>query len=490
MSTASGTSGTTRVMSVEAACALAGNVAAWCAATDLKTRAAMLDAIADAVDARLDDLVPVAMTESRLGEERLRGEVGRTTGQLRLMANVVRDGAFLGVVIDHGDPSLTPPRPDLRRMNIPLGPVAVFAASNFPFAFSTLGGDTASALAAGCPVVVKPNPGHPRLSDMIMAIAQDALGAAGAPDGVLTLVDEKLQTGIDLVNDERIEAVAFTGSQRGGLALAKIAAERPRPIPFFGELGSINPMFVTAEFLTGRHNELAAGFVGSFTLGAGQFCTKPGLLIAPRDQQLREALIDAVGGAPGQRMLTDGIRDMFLAGVDSRVGIDDVEVLHAGGFDESTDEVRPTLMAVSAKAVLSHPELLEECFGPMSLLVEYDDDTQMLAIADALPGLLAAGVHAHGSESVLTDLMPRLAGHAGRVLWGGWPTGVAVTWSMQHGGPFPATTRPESTSVGAAAVQRFVRPVTYQSVPDQWLPPAAREENPWAIVRRVDGVLG
>jgi len=478
-----------RITSVDVACNQAMGAAPWFAATDLPTRAGLLRAIADAVDASIDDLVPIAMEESRLGEERLRGEVGRTTGQLRLMANVVADGAFLGVVIDHADPSLTPPRPDLRRMNIPLGPVAVFAASNFPFAFSTLGGDTASALAAGCPVVVKPNPGHPRLSEAIMAIAQDALAGAGAPAGVLGLVDEQVQTGIDLVYDDRIEAVAFTGSQRGGLALARIAAEGPRPIPFFGELGSINPMFVTAAHLAGREKDIATGFVGSFTLGSGQFCTKPGLLIAPRDEALRSALVDAVGGAPGQRMLTDAIRDMFLAGVDQRVGIDEVEVLHQGGLDDSTDSVSPTLMAVDAGTILAHPDLLEECFGPMSLLVEYTDEEQMLALADALPGLLAAGVHANGDESILADLLPKLSAHAGRVLWGGWPTGVAVTWSMQHGGPFPATTRPESTSVGAAAVQRFVRPVTYQSLPEAWQSPAVREANPWGVPRRVDGTL-
>lgn len=478
-----------RITSIDVACNQAMGAAPWLAATDLPTRAGLLRVIADAVDAAINDLVPIAMEESRLGEERLRGEVGRTTGQLRLMANVVADGAFLGVVIDHADASLTPPRPDLRRMNIPLGPVAVFAASNFPFAFSTLGGDTASALAAGCPVVVKPNPGHPRLSEAIIAIAQDALAGAGAPAGVLGLVDEQVQTGIDLVNDHRIEAVAFTGSQRGGLALARIAAERPRPIPFFGELGSINPMFVTAAHLAGREKDIATGFVGSFTLGAGQFCTKPGLLIAPRDEALRSALVDAVGGAPGQRMLTDAIRDMFLAGVDQRVGIDEVEVLHQGGLDDSTDSVSPTLMAVDAGTILAHPDLLEECFGPMSLLVEYTDDEQMLALADALPGLLAAGVHANGDESILADLLPKLSAHAGRVLWGGWPTGVAVTWSMQHGGPFPATTRPESTSVGAAAVQRFVRPVTYQSVPAAWQSPAVRDANPWGVPRRVDGTL-
>lgn len=477
-----------RVTSVDSACAQALSAAPWCAATDLQTRARLLRAIADAVEAAAEQLVPIAMRESRLGVDRLTGEVGRTTGQLRLMAQVVEDGAFLGVVLDHADGSLTPPRPDLRRMNIPLGPVAVFAASNFPFAFSTLGGDTASALAAGCPVVVKPNPGHPELSSAIMAIAQDALLASGAPQGVLGLVDTQLQTGIDLVNDPRIEAVAFTGSQRGGLALAHIAAQRPRPIPFFGELGSINPMFVTPEYLSGRENEIAAGFVGSFTLGAGQFCTKPGLLIAPRNEELRTALVEAVGGAPGQRMLTDAIRDMFLAGVDARIEIPDVEVLHAGGWDESADTVRPTLMAVSATSILAHPHLLEECFGPMSLLVECADTAQMLAIADALPGLLAAGVHANDSDEVVEELLPRLVAHSGRVLWGGWPTGVAVTWSMQHGGPFPATTRPESTSVGAASVQRFVRPVTWQAMPDSLLPAPLQNANPWNVPRRVDGV--
>jgi NADP-dependent aldehyde dehydrogenase len=477
------------IMSVDEACAMARGAADWCAGTDLPTRAGFLEAIADAVDAAIDDLVPIAMRDSRLGEERLRGEVGRTTGQLRLMAKVVRDGAFLGVVIDHADGSLTPPRPDLRRMNIPLGPVAVFAASNFPFAFSTLGGDTASALAAGCPVVVKPNPGHPQLSDAIMAIAQDALRSAGAPEGVLTLVGADLQPGIDLVNDDRIEAVAFTGSQRGGLALARIAAERPRPIPFFGELGSINPMFVTEAYLPGRETELANGFVGSFTLGAGQFCTKPGLLIAPKSDALRTALVDALSDAPAQRMLTDAIRDMFMAGVDARIGIADVEVLHQGVLDPEADAVRPTLMAVDARTILQHPELLDECFGPMSVLVEYDGEDQLLAIADALPGLLAAGVHGVGDEPVLTRLLPRLTAHAGRVLWGGWPTGVAVTWSMQHGGPFPATTRPESTSVGAAAVQRFLRPVTYQSLPQAWQPAPVRDDNPWRLPRRVDGAL-
>lgn len=477
------------VMSVDEAVSAAKSAEQWYADIDLSTRAALLEAIAEAVDAARDDLVPIAVEESRLGVERLTGEVGRTTGQLRLMAQVVRDGAFLGVVLDKALPDVTPPRPDLRRMNVPLGPVAVFAASNFPFAFSTLGGDTASALAAGCPVIVKPNPGHPRLSDAIMAVAQKALADAGAPRGVLTMVSHELQDGIDLVKDDLIEAVAFTGSPRGGLALAKLAADRPRPIPFFGELGSINPIFVTPDASAERGTAIAEGWVGSFTLGAGQFCTKPGLLVAPRDEAIRAAALAATEGVGGQGMLTPAIRDTYLSVLGDRVDSSQVEVLAVGGWDEATDTVRPTLIAVDIDAVIADHSLLEECFGPTSLLVEYDDPKQMLALAEVLPGLLAAGVHGNADEQIVDELMPRLVAHAGRVLWNGWPTGVAVTWSMQHGGPYPATTAPATTSVGAASVERFLRPVTWQGMPQGVLPVPLRDGNPWGVPRRVDGIL-
>lgn len=479
----------TRVISVDAACAAAHSAAPAVAASDLTTRAAWLEAVADALDTARDDLVPIAVEESRLGVDRLTGEVGRMTGQLRLMALVVRDGSFLGVVLDKALPDIAPPRPDLRRINVPLGPVAVFSASNFPFAFATIGGDTASALAAGCPVVVKPNPGHPRLADAVMAIAQDALAAAGAPAGMLTMVSHELQSGIDLVNDDRIEAVAFTGSPKGGLALARLASERPRPIPFFGELGSINPVFVTAEAARERGTAIAEGWVGSFTLGAGQFCTKPGLLVAPRDEALRAAAVAASAAVGGQGMLTPAIRDTYLRGLGERVDSSAVSVLSPGGWDEATDTVLPTLIAVDIDAVIADHTLLEECFGPTSLLVEYDDPQQMLDLADALPGLLAAGVQGQGDETILDELMPRLVSHAGRVLWNGWPTGVAVTWSMQHGGPFPATTAPATTSVGASAVDRFMRPVTWQGMPQDVLPAPLRDGNPWHVPRRVDGVL-
>ena len=478
-----------RVLRVDAACAAARSAAPAVAASDLPTRAGWLEAMADALDEARDDLVPIAVEESRLGVDRLTGEVGRMTGQLRLMAQVVRDGSFLGVVLDRALPEATPPRPDLRRMNVPLGPVAVFSASNFPFAFATVGGDTASALAAGCPVVLKPNPGHPRLADAVMAIAQDALTSAGASTGMLTMVSHELQPGIDLVNDDRIEAVAFTGSARGGLALARMAAERPRPIPFFGELGSINPIFVTADAARARGASIAEGWVGSYTLGAGQFCTKPGLLVAPRDEALRAAAVAATEAVGGQGMLTTAIRETYLRGLGDRVDSSSVSVLSPGGWDESADTVRPTLVAVDIADVISDESLLEECFGPTSLLVEYDDEKQMLDLADALPGLLASGIHGEGGEPIVGELMPRLIAHSGRVLWNGWPTGVAVTWSMQHGGPFPATTAPATTSVGAAAVERFLRPVTWQGMPQEVLPVPLRDGNPWGVPRRVDGAL-
>ncbi len=479
----------TRVLTVDAACAAAHAAAPAVAASDLPTRAAWLEAMADALDAARDDLVPIAVEESRLGVDRLTGEVGRMTGQLRLMAQVVREGSFLGLVLDQALPDATPPRPDLRRMNVPLGPVAVFSASNFPFAFATIGGDTAAALAAGCPAVVKPNPGHPRLADAVMAIGQDALAAAGAPAGMLTMVSHDLQAGIDLVADDRIEAVAFTGSQRGGLALARLAAERPRPIPFFGELGSVNPVFVTADAARERGAAIAEGWVASFTLGAGQFCTKPGLLVAPRDESLRAAAQSAAQGVGGQGMLTEAIRETYLCGLSERLESTGVEVLAGGGWDAATDTVTPTLVSVSIDAVLADPALLEECFGPTSILVEYTDEKQMLDLAEALPGLLSAGVHGQGGESVIAELLPRLVAHAGRVLWNGWPTGVAVTWSMHHGGPFPATTAAATTSVGAAAVNRFLRPVTWQGMPQEILPVPLRDGNPWGVPRRVDGVL-
>jgi NADP-dependent aldehyde dehydrogenase len=481
----------TRVVaaSVEQACASALASAEWMASTSPGERAALLRALADAIDAASDELVPIAREESALPLARLTGEVGRTSGQLRLFAAALIEGSVLEVVFDSALPESTPPRPEVRRMLVPLGPVAVFTASNFPFAFSVLGGDTASALAAGCPVVVKANPGHPRLTEATVRVAQRALAQAGAPVGVLTAVGADLESGVALVTDPRITAVGFTGSTRGGLALARLAAERPEPIPFYGELGSINPVFVTRAAAAARIDEIAAGYVASFTLGSGQFCTKPGLLLVPRSTGIRAALAAAAGGAATAPMLNATIRAAFAGGLAQRLDVDGVEVLHEGGVDDETGLVGPTLLAVPVDLLLREELLREECFGPVSLVVEYDDERSLLDVAAAIPGVLTATIAGNGDEEILADLVPSVRARAGRVLWNGWPTGVAVTWSQQHGGPFPATTSSLHTSVGVSAMRRFQRPVAWQSWPDHLLPPALRSDNPWQLPRRVDGVL-
>lgn len=477
---------------VDQACARAVDAHRWFAGTSPVHRAAVLNALADAVDAARDELVPIAEQESHLPTARLVGEVARTSGQLRLFAEVVRDGACFEVVIDPARPGLVPPRPDLRRWLVGLGPVAVFGASNFPFAFSTLGNDTASALAAGCPVVVKTHPGHPRLTAATIEVARRGLTGVvpdEVADGLVVAVDPHLETGVRLVEDPRIEAVGFTGSTRGGLALQAVAQGRPRPIPFYGELGSVNPVFVTQAAARARAAEIATGFVGSYTMGTGQFCTKPGLLILPREAELRSAVVAAAAAVGGQPMLNDTVRTTYLSGLGHRLALPGVEVLLGGGYDPESGHVTPSLVAVPLRLTVDVPDLLEECFGPTSLLVEYDDEEELPALADRLPGVLTATVVAEGDEAVLGELVPRLVARAGRVLWNGWPTGVAVTWSMQHGGPFPAATTALHTSVGAGAVRRFLRPVTWQGWPQRLLPEALRDDNPWRLPRRVDGVV-
>jgi len=447
-------------------------------ATDAE-RAAWLAAIADRLDAAADELVDLADAETALGETRLRGEVARTTGQLRLFGQVVVEGSYLEATIDHAAPDATPPRPDLRRMLRPLGPVAVFAASNFPFAFSVAGGDTASALAVGCPVVVKTHPGHPRTSRRTAELVTEALAAAGAPAGAFAIV-EGFEEGLELVDHPAITAVAFTGSLRGGRALHDRAAARPAPIPFFGELGSINPVVVTAEADATRGADLAAGLAGSFQLGAGQFCTKPGVVFVPEGSALEAALPALVGdGTP--RLLTPAITEGFGTGVERVREVPGVDLV-AGGAPGA-----PVVAATDAATLAAHEhELLAEVFGPFTLLVRYSSRSELRAALDRLEGTLTATLHAAPGEPV-DDVLPRLEAISGRVLFAGWPTGVAVTWSQHHGGPWPATTS-QHTSVGATAVRRFLRPIVFQDAPDEVLPAALREANPRGIPRRVDGV--
>ncbi|GAA2750572.1 aldehyde dehydrogenase (NADP(+)) [Amnibacterium kyonggiense] len=451
-------------------------------------RAGWLRAGADALDAAADRLLPLAQEESRLPPPRLTGELKRTTFQLRLFAEEIEAGAYLHAVIDHADADWgMGPRPDLRRMLVPLGPVAVWAASNFPFAFSVAGGDTASALAAGCPVVLVAHPGHPRLSHATAEVLVAALEGAGAPAGVFALVEGQ-DTGRALITDARITAGAFTGSLRGGRALFDLASGRETPIPFYGELGSTNPAFVTGGAAAARAEEIAAGFAGSMTLGVGQFCTKPGLLFVPADSAIPGLVVERLRDVAGAPMLNDRIRSGYGSALRTLASHEVVELLE--GTVDPDDDPTPTLLRTSAAEVVADPRpLTAEVFGPAALVVEYADDEELLAAARALDGQLTATVQADPDDQVVPALLDVLAERAGRVLWGGWPTGVSVTYAQQHGGPYPATTAVTTTSVGTAAIERFLRPVAYQDLPEALLPEPLQDANPWSVPQRVDGAL-
>lgn len=452
----------------------------------LPERAAWLRAAADALDAEADALVPLAQEETHLPVPRLTGELKRTTFQLRLFADEVASGAFLQATIDHADPGWgMGPRPDLRRMLVPIGPVAVWAASNFPFAFSVAGGDTASALAAGCPVVLVAHPGHPRLSERTAAVLSAALTGAGAPDGTFALVEGQ-ETGRALIQDPRIAAGAFTGSLRGGRALFDLASSRETPIPFYGELGSVNPAFVTPGAAAARAEEIAQGFAGSMSLGVGQFCTKPGLLFVPADSPIPSLVAERLQAVAGAPMLNDRIRSGYGEALGALAGHEVVSVL--AGTTEPDGDPAPTLLRTSAAEVVADPRpLTAEVFGPAALLVEYADDEELLAAARVFEGQLTATVQGEPDDEVVPALLDVLSERSGRVLFNGWPTGVSVTYAQQHGGPYPATTAVGTTSVGTAAMERFLRPVAYQDVPEALLPEPLQDANPWSVPQRVDG---
>jgi NADP-dependent aldehyde dehydrogenase len=361
-------------------------------------------------------------------------------------------------------------RPDLRRVLVPLGPVAVFAASNFPFAFSVAGGDTASALAAGCPVIVKAHPAHPQTSAAVGDHLRAAVDEAGAPAGTFDVV-HGFESGRGLVLDSRVRAAAFTGSYEGGRALFDLAMSRADPIPFYGELGSVNPVFVTPRGAA-RSDELATGYVESLTLGTGQFCTNPGLLVAPRGTVL-DAIVAAAARAQGGTFLYEGIASRFEERAALLSKVDGVRVLHRGpaGSGLSASVV---IMATDVASALANAEALQvECFGPAGIVVEYDDPNDALAFADKLRGCLAATVHGEESEPLAAQFVSAAARIAGRVVWNGWPTGVAVSPAQHHGGPFPATTNSLHTSVGGTAIYRFLRPIAFQSLPSSLMPDVA-----------------
>jgi len=457
-------------------------------------RAALLERAAGEIEELGPALLERASAETGLGLPRLESERARTTGQLRLFARVAREGAYLDLRIDHADPArASGPKPDLRSMARALGPVAVFGASNFPLAFSVAGGDTASALAAGCPVVVKAHPNHPGTSEAVGGAIARAVAALGLPEGTFSLVQGAGDAvGARLVGDPRTRAVAFTGSLRGGRALFDLAARRERPIPVFAEMGSTNPVFVLPARLAEAGAEIAAGLAQSVTLGVGQFCTKPGLVVLERSaaaEGFLGALERGLAAVAEGALLHEGIRRGFEQRLDELASVPGVEVRRRERASGPCG-ARAALLRASAETFLAHPTLGEEVFGPCTIVVECERARALLEVARALGGQLTSTVHAAGADGALAcELLAILEQTAGRVLFGGYPTGVEIVDSMVHGGPYPATTDSRFTSVGSAAIARFVRPVAYQNVPPELLPEELRDDAAPGPPRRVDGVL-
>lgn len=462
-------------------------------ATTAEQKAAFLREIADRIEGLGDALIERANAETALGAARLQGERERTTNQLRMFASLIEEGSWVDACIDHAIPDRTPaPKPDLRRMLIPVGPVVVFGASNFPFAFSVAGGDTASALAAGCPVVVKAHPAHPGTSELVGRAVLEAAQAVGMPEGVFSLLHgPSPETGLALVEHPFTKAVGFTGSLRAGRALFNAAAGRPEPIPVYAEMGSINPVFVLPQAAEERGDAIAEGLHQSFTLGVGQFCTNPGLIVGTdgSTKRLLDKMVEKTKETPAGVMLYEGIAKSFRSGLEALQAVQGVGVAACASQagELSTTQAVATVLTTDAKNFLEHEELSQEVFGPATLVVESSSREELLDVAQRLEGHLTATVH--GTEEDLAaygDLVRILERKVGRLLFNGLPTGVEVCPSMQHGGPYPATTDVRSTSVGTAAIYRFARPICYQDFPQESLPLELQDGNPRSIWRLVD----
>ncbi|RBM19963.1 aldehyde dehydrogenase (NADP(+)) [Prauserella sp. PE36] len=456
---------------------------------DRSWRAELLRAMADELESRREAIVSTADGETGLGETRLNGELTRTCFQLRLFADVVTDGGYLEAAVDHAGDTPMGPRPDLRRMLLPLGPVAVFGASNFPLAFSVPGGDTASALAAGCPVVVKAHESHPLTSRLCGEALEAATASHGAPEGTIAVVYGR-EAGARLVQHPDIKAVGFTGSLGGGKALLELINSRPDPIPFYGELSGINPLVVTPAAARERADEIGAGLAGSFTLGSGQFCTKPGLAFVPRTdggEALLGALGKAVEGTGAQVLLNEGIRDSFAAGSGRLADLPAVSTIATGGEVEGDGfTAQPWVLTIDAADL--DDSVARECFGPLVVVVRYSDDKELLDALARLEPSLTATVHLGSGEAAdRTELLDGLREVAGRLVFDGYPTGVAVSWAQHHGGPWPSTNTVH-TSVGTTSIRRFLRPFAWQGAPQAVLPAELRD-GPVDVPRRVDGVL-
>ena len=478
---------------LDAAVQLASAAFASYSLTTGKARGAFLRRAAEGLDTARDELAQRAHLETALPIPRLQGEVTRTSNQLRLFASVIEDGSWVNARIDPAVPDRQPlPRPDLRSMLRPLGPVAVFGASNFPLAFSVAGGDTASALAAGCPVVVKAHPAHPGTSEIVAHVLTQAVAAEGLHAGVFTMVfDAGIEAGSALVQHPLIGAVAFTGSLRGGRALMDLAAARPDPIPCFTEMSSGNPVFVLPGALRKGPGELAKALFGSFTLGAGQFCTKPGIVLVPEQDEsneLLERLTQLVEEASPYWLLTAGIAREYKRATQDRG--EQVAVAAAARRPEPADAyiANAQLFITGLDKLLANPRLADEIFGPDTLLVRCDNTNDYLRAARALEGHLTATILGDGQDlDANRELIQILEQKAGRLIFNGFPTGVEVGHAMVHGGPYPSTSDSRFTSVGSLAIDRFARPVCFQGFPDAALPAELQEANPLGIRRLRDG---
>lgn len=478
---------------VDQACALAWEAFHSYRELDAELRAKFLETAADQIMALGDELLERAHAESGLPLARLTGERGRTCNQLKLFADEVRKGGWMGLRIDPAMPDRKPlPRSDLRMRKIPLGPVVVFGASNFPLAFSVAGGDTAAALAAGCPVIVKGHSAHPGTSELVASAISAAVKICNLPAGVFSLLNGNSRVlGQSLVAHPYVKAVGFTGSRVGGLALMKIASERPEPIPVYAEMSSINPVILMPAALRAKAESLAKEFVGSLTMGAGQFCTNPGLVLAidsPDLETFTQAASAALMQVPPAVMLTAGIHDAYVKGVDKLANHSSVDTLARGADKPGTNCGRGALFSIEAAELLKHAEVTEEVFGASSVVVRCKDEAELQRVLEHLEGQLTATLHLVEEDHALARrLVPTLERKAGRLIVNGWPTGVEVCHAMVHGGPYPSTSDSRTTSVGTLAIERFLRPVCYQDFPDGLLPAPLKHDAP-KLPRRIDGV--
>lgn len=453
--------------------------------------AAFLEALADEIETLGDLLLETCDAETGLGLVRLGGERGRTTGQIRTFAAIARKGEWVEASIDTAIPGRQPvPKPDLRRMMRGIGPVAVFGASNFPFAFSVAGGDTASAIAAGNPVVVKGHPAHPATSELFAVAFEGAIDRTGFPAGVFSLLQSAdHKAGTALANHPAVQAIGFTGSLRGGRALMDLAAARPHPIPVYAEMGSVNPVFLGPETLASTGEAIAAGLSGSVCMGTGQFCTSPGLAIMVENTDFEAQMKAAMDAAPRGHLLNPGIRDALHSALERLQSIAGVEWLNRADFDIDSMTPPNAVFKVSGDVFLQEHALAEEVFGPVTMLVACRDEAQMLAVGESLEGNLTGSIHADEDPELAMAVMSLLEDKVGRIICNGYPTGVEVCPSQQHGGPYPASSVAWATSVGADAMARFARFVAYQGTPDHLLPAALKDTNPLGIYRNVNGEL-